>query len=360
MVEPVGLAQVTRQVDAIRHVLDGGFPAALAAARAGTDGTGGMAAGAAAVRAAGTPTALLTGALLGGPDAAAGSGGGFSLATASPGGTGSAGAQAVAIAERYLGVPYVWGGESPSGFDCSGLVQYVYGQLGVRLPRTSEEQALAGTAVPSLAQARPGDLVFFAGSDGTAQSPGHVGIYIGDGEMIEAPHTGADVRIEPVADPVAIRRVLPAAPPAPSAYAAGAAGSVLGAGAAAGAAGPYGALFARATADYHLPSGLLEAVATAESGMDPSAISPAGAEGLMQIMPQVASGMGIDPRDPKQAVPAAASMLSGYLERFGSLPLALAAYNAGPGAVAAHGGIPSYPQTQAYVRRVLGLMGTGS
>ena len=63
------------------------------------------------------------------------------------------------------------GGTSPSGFDCSGLVQYVYGQLGVSLPRTSEEQAEVGTPVASLAAAQPGDLLFFAGSDGTASSP---------------------------------------------------------------------------------------------------------------------------------------------------------------------------------------------
>jgi cell wall-associated NlpC family hydrolase len=104
------------------------------------------------------------------------------------------GAQVVAEAQQFLGVPYVWGGSSPQGFDCSGLVQYVYGQLGVNLPRTSEEQATAGTAVDGLADAQPGDLLFFAGSDGTAASPGHVGIYIGNGQMIDAPETGEDVR----------------------------------------------------------------------------------------------------------------------------------------------------------------------
>ena len=109
----------------------------------------------------------------------------------------------------YLGVPYQWGGSTPTGFDCSGLVQYVYAQLGVSLPRTSEEQATAGTPVASLADAQPGDLVFFAGSDGTASSPGHVGIYVGNGQMIDAPYTGAAVRIEPVGNPLAIRRVLP-------------------------------------------------------------------------------------------------------------------------------------------------------
>src|SRR5437868_11636941 len=68
---------------------------------------------------------------------------------------------AVDVAQRFLGVPYVWGGESPSGFDCSGLVQYVYGQLGVSLPRVAADQARVGQPVASLADARPGDLLAF-------------------------------------------------------------------------------------------------------------------------------------------------------------------------------------------------------
>ena len=90
-------------------------------------------------------------------------------------------------AEQYLGVPYVWGGESPSGFDCSGLVQYVYGKLGVHLPRTSFAQYNAGRHV-SRSDLRPGDLVFF-------DALGHVGIYIGGGRFIHAPHTGTRVQI---------------------------------------------------------------------------------------------------------------------------------------------------------------------
>jgi cell wall-associated NlpC family hydrolase len=73
------------------------------------------------------------------------------------------GDQVVSEAAQFLGTPYVWGGATPAtGFDCSGLVQYVYGQLGINLPRTSEEQATVGTPVASLADAQPGDLVFFA------------------------------------------------------------------------------------------------------------------------------------------------------------------------------------------------------
>jgi cell wall-associated NlpC family hydrolase len=96
------------------------------------------------------------------------------------------GGQAVAIAERYLGVPYVWGGASPSGFDCSGLVMYVYGQLGVSLPHNAAAQY---ESLPHVSESdlQPGDLVFFDGL-------GHVGIYVGGGEIIHAPHTGTVVQ----------------------------------------------------------------------------------------------------------------------------------------------------------------------
>jgi cell wall-associated NlpC family hydrolase len=97
------------------------------------------------------------------------------------------GGQAVAIAEQYLGVPYVWGGASPSGFDCSGLVMYVYGRLGVSLPHNAAAQYSVGTPVPRDAL-EPGDLVFFDGL-------GHVGIYVGGGSFIHAPHTGTVVQI---------------------------------------------------------------------------------------------------------------------------------------------------------------------
>jgi peptidoglycan DL-endopeptidase CwlO len=93
----------------------------------------------------------------------------------------------VAIAMRYLGVPYVWGGSSPSGFDCSGLVMYVYAQVGVSLPHNAAMQYGYGSPV-SMSQLEPGDLVFFYGL-------GHVGIYIGGGSFIHAPHTGDVVKI---------------------------------------------------------------------------------------------------------------------------------------------------------------------
>jgi cell wall-associated NlpC family hydrolase len=93
----------------------------------------------------------------------------------------------VGIAMQYLGVPYVWGGSSPRGFDCSGLVAYVFAQIGVSLPHSSYAQFGMGTPV-SISQLQAGDLVFFTGAS-------HVGIYIGGGQFIHAPHTGDVVKI---------------------------------------------------------------------------------------------------------------------------------------------------------------------
>ena len=133
------------------------------------------------------------------------------LATTSPVSTTTNASAVASTAEQYLGTPYLWGGTTPAGFDCSGFVQYVFARLGVQLPRTSEQQANVGQPVASLADARPGDLLFFAGSDGTASSPGHVAIYVGGNQMIDAPYTGTNVRIEPIPNAgyiVAIRRVV--------------------------------------------------------------------------------------------------------------------------------------------------------
>jgi cell wall-associated NlpC family hydrolase len=110
----------------------------------------------------------------------------------------------VAIAMSQIGTPYVWGGAAPGGFDCSGLVMWAYAQVGVSLPHSSYAQYNYGVPV-SYDQLEPGDLVFFDGL-------GHVGMYIGGGQFIEAPHTGAFVQISNLADRlgsyVGARRIL--------------------------------------------------------------------------------------------------------------------------------------------------------
>jgi len=106
---------------------------------------------------------------------------------------GSIGAQAVSVAMQFLGTPYVWGGESPSGFDCSGLTKYAYGQVGVGLSHFTGAQWNEGVRVPA-EQLLPGDLVFFR------SDLGHMGIYIGGGQYIHAPQTGDVVKISSMAD----------------------------------------------------------------------------------------------------------------------------------------------------------------
>jgi cell wall-associated NlpC family hydrolase len=282
--------------------------------------------------------------------------------TAAPSQGQLSGSAVVADAAKYLGVPYQWGGTSPStGFDCSGLVQTVFADLGVSLPRTSQQQATSGVAVPSLAQAQPGDLVFFAGSDGTPTSPGHVGIYIGNGQMIDAPQSGSTVQVQAVGQPVAIRRIVQAAPGVPSSP-----GSVLPASnsSAANAAmdslgvpASYQPLFETAGQTYGVSPVLLAAVAKQESGFNPTAQSGAGALGLMQLMPATAAGLGVTPLDPASAIDGAAQLLSSYLTNYGgSVPLALAAYNAGPAAVASYGGLPPYAETQNYVSSITSML----
>ena len=107
------------------------------------------------------------------------------------GAPGKAATAAVAYARAQLGRPYLWGGTGPDAFDCSGLVMEAYAAAGINIPRTSQEQWAWGSQVTS---PQPGDLVFFAGADGTAMSPGHVGIVTGPHTMIEAYATGYPVR----------------------------------------------------------------------------------------------------------------------------------------------------------------------
>ncbi|TAK31932.1 MAG: lytic transglycosylase domain-containing protein [Chloroflexota bacterium] len=120
----------------------------------------------------------------------------------------------------------------------------------------------------------------------------------------------------------------------------------------------FGDLIAEATRRYNLPSGLLPSVIKAESGFNPRAVSPAGAKGLMQLMDGTARTLGVrDSFDPAQNIDGGARFLRQLLDRYGGdVRRALAAYNAGPGAVDRYGGIPPYPETQTYVSRILGYM----
>ena len=127
----------------------------------------------------------------GGSSSSGGSSGGGGTVV-DPGGSGHS--SVVGIAQRYLGVPYVWGGASPSGFDCSGLTMYCYAQIGIGLSHGATDQQRASHPV-SLGALQPGDLVFF----GSAAYSHHVGIYVGGGSMIDAPHTGAVVRYDSIA-----------------------------------------------------------------------------------------------------------------------------------------------------------------
>ena len=105
---------------------------------------------------------------------------------------------AVELASQFLGVPYVWGGTSPSGFDCSGLMQYVYAQLGYSINRVAEDQMKNGIPV-SREDLQPGDLVGFYSSPGGGYV-GHIGMYVGNGVMIHAPHTGDVVKYSSIDD----------------------------------------------------------------------------------------------------------------------------------------------------------------
>ncbi|GIT78570.1 hypothetical protein LLS1_02390 [Leifsonia sp. LS1] len=132
-------------------------------------------------------------------------------ATTSSGGV--TGADVVADAKKYLGVPYVFGGTSASGLDCSGLVQRVFKDLGIDVPRLVSGQSTVGTEVPSLAQAQPGDIIVCNGGE-------HIVIYAGDGKVIHAPSEGRNVSLVDNwlsdSDIVTIRRVVPQASTAAS------------------------------------------------------------------------------------------------------------------------------------------------
>ncbi len=129
---------------------------------------------------------------------------------------GVTGGDVVKDAEKYLGVPYVFGGESSSGMDCSGLVQKTFSDLGISVPRLVHEQQTVGQSVDSLKDAKPGDLIVLNGGD-------HIAIYAGNGMVVHAPYEGRTVSLQKAwftdKDIVTIRRVVPATAPASGATA---------------------------------------------------------------------------------------------------------------------------------------------
>ena len=218
------VSEVLSRIDDIRTQIDqlrnGRTPSVLGTAAAASAGSGTSAASASAFAdaLAGTSGAGATGAASGAgglattPSVAAVKG---SVAT----GSGATGADVVSGAKKYLGVPYVFGGESASGMDCSGLVQTVFKELGVSMPRVVPDQARMGAEVPSLAEAKPGDLL-------VAKGEGHIVIYLGDGKVLHAPRPGKDVQIVDNwykdSDLSTIRRIVPATWTAAASAAAGA------------------------------------------------------------------------------------------------------------------------------------------
>ncbi len=112
----------------------------------------------------------------------------------------AAAATAISFAEQQLGKPYLFGGTGPDAFDCSGLVMMAYRAAGIDIPRTSQQQWKWGPHIPA-SKVEAGDLVFFAGADGTDTAPGHVGLVIGDGEMIEAYAVGFPIRVSTYGTP---------------------------------------------------------------------------------------------------------------------------------------------------------------
>ncbi|TFD61186.1 C40 family peptidase [Cryobacterium sp. Hh38] len=136
---------------------------------------------------------------------ALGTAGGASAVGATGGATGT---NIVDAAKKYIGVPYVFGGEDSSGMDCSGLVQKVYSDVGIDMPRLVSGQMKMGTEVASLAEAQPGDLIVTGGGD-------HILIYAGDNKIIHAPYAGRDVCLRDVymsdSEITTIRRIIPTA-----------------------------------------------------------------------------------------------------------------------------------------------------
>ncbi|BAO04879.1 uncharacterized protein CBO05P1_160 [Clostridium botulinum B str. Osaka05] len=248
------------------------------------------------------------------------------------------GQQVVANAQQYLGRPYKWGGSSPSeNFDCSGLVQYVYKQVGIGLNRTTYDQIKQGTPV-SKNQLQVGDAIFF----GSPSNPHHVGLYMGNGQYIHAPKTGDVIKVSNLnsrSDYLTARR-----------YASG--GGAVSRTTSSNYSGKYASFINEASRAYGVPASLIAAIAKAESDFQNLPANSSGATGIMQLVPSTARELGVrDIHDPRQNIMGGTKEIAKLLKKYnGNLDLALAGYNAGIGKVAQAGGVPSY--TKGYISKV--------
>ena len=193
----------------------------------------------------------------------------------------------VSWAEQQLGKPYQWGAAGPGSFDCSGLTMAALAQAGITVPHNANAQWQQTRAHPVAEhQLAPGDLVFYAGADGSLTAPGHVGIYVGTGAIIDAPHTGANVRFDPLAS---ISGYAGATDPYAATPAAGTTAPVLTFGNLAAPALNQYQSFARARADATWGPGqfpYLNLLWERESGWNPAAANPvSGAFGIPQALP---------------------------------------------------------------------------
>lgn len=192
------LSQIGQIQSTLSRLAAGHLPAAGASSMSGSSAASSMAFGQAFAAASGTGPTTSSGTAVGSPVTAAGTATGQDVAN---------------DAKKYLGVPYVWGGTNPAtGLDCSGLVQRVYKDLGINVPRVASDQMNAGTAVPSLVQAKPGDLLVMNGAQ-------HIGIYLGNNQYIHAPMPGQNVQIADIPARARFDRIVRVIPDLPAAAA---------------------------------------------------------------------------------------------------------------------------------------------
>ena len=237
-------------------------------------------------------------------------------------------------------------------------MQKTYGDLGITLPRVAAEQqhASIGTSVPSLADAQPGDLLFFG-------NPAyHVAIYMGDNKLIESPEPGKTVHITDVyQQPTTIKRIVDSSSAAPATVATGGldAAALQSAGLNAAVAEVRAAVRGRGGPVPLADRAARRRRATGVGRQHLARSARPAPRGSCSSCRRPRRAIGVDPDNPDQAIGAAAKILAGNLHHFDSVPLALAAYNAGAGAVEQYHGIPPYAETQNYVRSITAMMAAG-